>query len=261
MQQSPSITTTLNSPTIDIEVSRMVPVLLASMCENGSFTEALPAKTRSRLQARNVVLRATLQPAKAEDIKQEIAKLMAAYPSLRGASPADALAMLHQFTEALKGVPLWALRGVCRDVLRGSIPGLNPDFPPTAPRVRQLVDIRDAAQHQEARDIERILTAKVVLPDDKEKAAAVIAGFKTLQQRLREPEKPSTFKAPTITELGEIYRNRSLPKPTEFNKIQDDGRNVTRNVERNVTPDADADVADHDGYVDDEYADHDRGGV
>jgi hypothetical protein len=155
--------------------------------------------------------------------------------------------MVAQYATALQGVPLWAIREVCADIVRGVVPGLNPDFPPTAPRLRQLADERTARTAIESRQIREVLDAPVVLPDDPQMAAelkkTVGEGLRNLAKQLRDDDEAlrrpvlapdgSGFKAPSGRDLAEIYRTRQLPGLPVRNGPRNDDRNgdVTVNDE------------------------------
>ncbi|SNS36569.1 hypothetical protein SAMN05216374_0993 [Tardiphaga sp. OK246] len=251
MAQTPSITTISNSPPVDHEVARVITALRSSMRDGNCLTEPLSLTTRGRLSHRLALLQACTEQASGDQIRLEIAKLMASYPSLRGASANDAAAMVFQYSEALAGVPLWAVRDACGAIARGSVKDVNPDFAPTSARLRQIVDGITTAAHLEAKQIGVILEAPVVLPDDDEKAEAVRKGvgdamraraneMREADEALRRPvlvPEGGGFKAPSPKDLSEIYKTRRLPGLPV--------RNVTRNDDRNGHATVDEEYADH----------------
>jgi hypothetical protein len=182
MAQLPSTTTISNSPPPDNELARSVAALRSSLRDGACLTEPLSVMTRGRLSMRLDLLRGCAKHAGIDQVEHEVTKLMASYPSLRGSSDIDAKAMVYQYAEALAGVPLWAIRDVCKMIARGAVPDVNPDFAPSSARLRQLVDGLVSAVHLEARNIKSLLDAAVALPDNSEMAkrsAEVIkTGFK-----------------------------------------------------------------------------------
>jgi hypothetical protein len=188
-------------------------------------------------------------PSPAIEIKKQIAKLFFGYTSMRGVPPAEAEAMLFQYADVLEGVPLWALQEICKSPPSG--PDLDPRFPPNAVQIRLLVDARAAAFRKEAKDIQELLDAPVVLPDDPELAeqtkAYIKEGYESLIMKLRDDDvalrrpvlvpEGSGFKAPSGRDLAEIYRTRRLPGLPL--------RNVMRNEERNGGVTVDEEYTDY----------------
>ncbi len=254
MTASRLTTTTASSPGIDLELSQKLASIRLAMREGGHQAPLAPAVV-ARLQQRQAVLQACAAGATAGQVKLEIAKLTAAFPSLRGAGAADAQAMVSQYATALQRLPLWAIREVCGEIVRGTVPGLNPDFPPTAPRIRQLVDERTERADFEAKQIREVLDAPVVPADNPEVAERTrkligeqlrgLAGI--MREKDRQfagavtPEKPA-FKAFSVAECAENYKRGDHPG-MPF-------RNVTRNDDRNVAADDDIDIIDGAGLSD-----------
>lgn len=244
------------SPGIDVDLSRTIASIRAAMREGG-HQAALSIDVRSRLQQRQAVLRACSENATCDEIEVEIAKHMTAYPSSRAAALTDIQVTVRQYANALEGVPLWALREVIGNISRGSVPGLNPDFMPTAPRIRQLVDERTERSDLEAREIRTLLDAPVVGADNPEMAAAVQKvigeGLRGCAEMMRAkdrqfagpaaPTKPP-FKPMSIAELTEYYKTAPLAGRPVRNVTRNDDRNVSDDVER-----ADAGMADYERRV------------
>jgi hypothetical protein len=239
MALSPSITTISNSPPADPELRNTVAALRSSMRDGACLTEPLSVMTRGRLGMRLDLLRGCAKQAAPGQIETEVAKLMTSYPSLRGSSATDAAAMIYQYTEALAGVPLWAVRDACKAIARGAVPDINPDFAPSSARLRKLVDDAVSALHAEARNIKSLLEAPVVLPDNSETAVrvkeTVVTGLRTLSKKLddddraarlpQQREAGSGFKALQGAALTEYYRTHNWlgqPKPPQRNVTDDD---------------------------------------
>ncbi|WP_457492078.1 hypothetical protein [Tardiphaga sp. P5_C7] len=191
----------------------------------GGLTEKLPALLAGKLSNRLDLLRRSVKQASIGELEEQVAKLMLAYPSTGGHGEIDAMLRVRQYSEDLLGTPLWAVKDACRDVSRGAVPGLNRDFAPSSPRLRELVDGYVSAVHKEAGDIKEVLHAPVVLPDNSEMAQKtreyIVNGFQALTQKLKDdeaalrgpviPTEASKYKAPTIAQLKEIYASRKLP--------------------------------------------------
>ncbi|WP_441280521.1 hypothetical protein [Tardiphaga sp. 862_B3_N1_1] len=229
-------------------MARTIAALRCGMREGG-LTASMPAATKAQLAQRLNSLRACNTPSPAIEIKKQIAKLFLGYTSMRGVPPAEAEAMLFQYAEVLEGVPLWALQEICKSPPSG--PDLDPRFPPNAVQIRLLVDARAATFRREAKDIQELLDAPVVLPDDPEVAAelkkTVGEGLRNLAKQLRDDDEAlrrpvlvpegSGFKAPSGRDLAEIYRTRQLPGLPV--------RNGPRNDDRNGDVTVDTEYADH----------------
>lgn len=232
-----SISTMTSSPGTDLELSRILASLCAAMREGG-HQAPLPPATRTRLEQRQAVLQASAVGATTDQTEIEVAKLMTAYPSSRAAALTDVQVTVRQYATALASVPLWALREVCADVLRGSVAGLNPDFMPTAPRMRQLVDDCMERSDMEARQIREVLDAPVVAPSDPRMAAAtrkaIGEGLRNMADVMRDKDRSfagptgaekAPFKPFSIAECAELYKSRPLPGMPARNGHRNDERN------------------------------------
>ncbi|MDB5579634.1 MAG: hypothetical protein JWR80_4810 [Bradyrhizobium sp.] len=142
---------------------------------------------------------------------------MLAFPSTRSVPVIDAQLQARKYAEDLQGVPLWAVQDACRDVSRGSVPGLNPDFPPSSPRLRLIVDGYVSAVHKEAREIKEVLDAPLLLPENPEVRGLIREGLRARSGELavlgERPPKP----APTPEEIKAHYDAHGLlftPKGT-----------------------------------------------
>jgi hypothetical protein len=221
-----TLTAPPTSPGVDASLTRELAVIRNGM-RDGGLTEEVPTITRARLNNRLELLRSSVKQAALTDIEEQIAKLLMGYSSMRGLSKTDAQVMARQYGDALLGLPLWAIADACKDVSRGAVPDLNPDFPPSAPRLRQLADRYVSAVHKEAIEIKSVLSAPSVLPDNPEMAKRVQervkAGFAELSETLHNnlaPTNPSpatpAWKAPTPEEIRKHYDTHGLamkPKP------------------------------------------------
>lgn len=222
------------SPPLDLQLARELAVVRAGLREGG-LTEKLSAILTGKLGNRLDLLRRSVKQASIGELEEQVAKLMLAYPSTGGHSEIDAMLRVRQYAADLLGAPIWAVKDACRDVSRGAVPGLNRDFAPSSPRLRELVDRYVSAVHKEAGEIKEVLHAPQVLPDNSEMAEKtkeyIVQGFRSLTQKLRDDDEAlrrpvvaseaSKYKAPTIAELREIYANRRLPGIGESRAVHD----------------------------------------
>ncbi|WP_441228056.1 hypothetical protein AB7813_08880 [Tardiphaga sp. 20_F10_N6_6] len=178
--------------------------------EDGCLSAPLPEPVRERLTKRLDLLRSSSKPAAVEAIEEEIAKLMLGFPSTRGVPVIEVQLQVRKYAEDLLGVPLWAVKDACRDISRGSVPGLNPDFPPTSPRLRLVVNSYVSRVHVEAHEIKQVLHAPILRPADPAVWEAIRAGLVARSRELAclhdTPPKP----APTPEQLKAHYDNHGL---------------------------------------------------
>jgi len=67
----------------------------------------------------------------------------------------DKRKLATEYTIELEHLPAWAIERACLSARQGKIEGLSPDFPPTAPRLHQLVDaILDLVRVEQAQIVE-----------------------------------------------------------------------------------------------------------
>lgn len=78
-------------------------------------------------------------PASRLQVEDEIAALMIAYRSARAVGIDEAEEVARQYAEVLADLPLWAIREGLARVKRGEAEGISLDFPPSAPRLRDVV--------------------------------------------------------------------------------------------------------------------------
>jgi hypothetical protein len=209
----------------------------------------LAPDVRQRLTAVAVAIDQSRVRSTKSEIAREIASLMVAFRSVRAVSNEEAAATTREYVDLLADLPLWAIQAGFRKIKLGEVPDVSLDFPPAAPRVRRVVTDLMEPMLADRYDIRRVLSARVMPPENPERAAEVRAligkGFRDLAKQLDDnhraaieanmPAKPA-FRAPSIEELQEIYKTRPLPGPSERNRQ----RNVVRNGD--VTVDEDGDL-------------------
>jgi hypothetical protein len=192
------------------------------MVEGGFLLEPIPSAIRLMLERRQYAVTAALQAASRSDLEEQVAGLMTGFPSMRGLSKIEAQVLVRKYADDLEGVPLWAIRAACSDISRGAIADMNPDFPPSASRVRQQADEHLERLERESKDLRAVLTAKILPPENPERTEKIKLGFQKLQQRMGSrqyvpPPEPPPLHAPSADKLREHYARHSLgfkPKTT-----------------------------------------------
>jgi hypothetical protein len=206
------------APAVDLPIARELAVRLSSLVD-GALPGDMPPIVRSKFAHRLEVLRAACGPAERTQLEEAVAGLMMRYPSMRGVSQIEAQVMTRAFADDLHGMPLWAIKAAIADIAAGVIPDANPDFAPSAPRLRQIAQDHLSRPAREMQELKKVLSARVELPDDpemRERVAAQIAAFqKELPRGNRSvyaPPKDTAPKkqAPTAEQLAEHYANHNL---------------------------------------------------
>lgn len=196
----------------DLVAARELSIRRSSMVEGGFLQEPIPAATRAMLERRQGDVMVALQGASRSDLEEQVAGLMTGFPSMRGLSKLEAQILVRKYADDLEGTPLWAIRAACKDISRGAVSDLNPDFPPSASRVRQQADEHLERLEKESRDLRAVLKAKILPPPlPPEKESQIILGFQKLQQKMhkydppREPPAPPKPQGPSLEQLKEHY--------------------------------------------------------
>lgn len=207
----------VEAPKHDLVAARELSARRSSMVEGGWLPEPIPTGIRTMLERRQMVVSEALQSATRTDLEEQVAGLMTGFPSMRGLSKLEAQILVRKYADDLEGVPLWAIRAACKDISRGAVADLNPDFPPSASRVRQQADEHLERIEREARDLRAVLMAKILPPKlTPEKEKQIILGFQKLHQRIErftpplEPVKPPPSQAPTKAALEDHYATHRL---------------------------------------------------
>ncbi|MBB5045940.1 hypothetical protein HNR60_000675 [Rhodopseudomonas rhenobacensis] len=188
------------------------------------LAQPLPVDLRQRLNLFLVATDDRTKPATAHQIETEIAVLMMAFYSARTTSKSEAAAMMRVYSEVLIDLPLWAIRDGFAKIKAGEVEGASLDFPPAAPRLRQVVVETMQSLLMDRHNIRKLLVAPVAPPENPEMADRVSRvireGYQKLSAHLHEyndlerrPDVPagSERRAPTFDQLREIYKTRSLP--------------------------------------------------
>jgi hypothetical protein len=120
----------------------------------------LPGKAdRTAIERRISALQTKLRPvsmavAEQDRVIAELGAVWLGYPSMRNA---DVAAMSTAYLLDLQDLPLFAILAACEDIRRRRIKNLDPDWPPTSPRIHDI-----AARHVEPIAV-AVLQAKRVL--------------------------------------------------------------------------------------------------
>lgn len=193
----------IEAPPVDLPAARELAAKRSSMVD-GWLPEPLSTGSRLMLERRQRVVSAALQGASRSALEEMVAGLMTGYPSMRGLSKIEAQVLVRKYADDLEGVPLWAIQFACKDISRGAVTDLNPDFAPSASRVRQQADEHLERVEREARDLRAVLKAQALPPElPPEKESQIILGFQKLQQTLKNndipPLEPINPKPKTMT--------------------------------------------------------------
>lgn len=100
-----------------------------------------------------------------------LGKLFSGYPSLRNANAGD---MCASYLDGLCDLPAFCIELAIEDIRHARIPDLDPDWPPTTPRIHKIAEAhRDRLYEREVLPIERVLDAKLAAPADPEMQKSV----------------------------------------------------------------------------------------
>lgn len=206
--------TSIEAPRPDLAAARELSARRSSMVD-GWLPDPIPGGVRLMLERRQFAVAAALAGASRSDLEEQVAGLMTGFPSMRGLSKLEAQVLVRKYADDLEGVPLWAINAACKDISRGAIADMNPDFPPSASRVRQQADEHLERIGKEAKDLRAVLKAKILPPElPPEKRKQIILGFQKLQgrhaQNYQIPPEPPKPQAPTKAALEDHYATHRL---------------------------------------------------
>ena len=154
------------------------------------------ATERQIMTSRNAALVEALTPiGESRDAQSEAATVVASLLVGYGSTRRDKAAAetVTVYLEHLRGVPLFAIRAACEDVKAGRVYDverrtgnripLDPDFPPSTIRLRQVAQKHVDAMELERSRFDRVLRAKKTLPPPicEEERRAVGERFRELQ--------------------------------------------------------------------------------
>lgn len=203
----------VEAPRVDLEAARELSSRRSAMID-GRLLEPIPGSVRLMLERRQFAVTAALQGASRSDLEEQVAALMTGYPSMRGLSKLEAQILVRKYADDLEGVPLWAIRAACKDISRGAVADMNPDFAPSAARVRQQADEHLERFEREAKDLRVVLNAQIEPPADPEMRARIKLGFQKMRQPsapiYTPPPEPPKSQAPTKEQLEAHYAKHGL---------------------------------------------------
>ncbi|BEV44400.1 hypothetical protein [Afipia carboxidovorans] len=169
-----------------------------SICLNGVFEEngeivsyRLPtADQRVQLEKRERQLSAILQPASSirnghHRLGLAITAMLAGFLNAKSADPKATTAA---YVTELQRYPAWAVERACRAVGSGEVPGLSPDFPPSAARIAQIAQSHLDEHYAERTRIQTVLTAKLAYQPSQGERERIAEGFKEISDRLRQKD-------------------------------------------------------------------------
>lgn len=116
----------------------------------------------------------------AEQAARARSALAALFGSNATLSGRDAGALVAAYLTALADLPAWAIESACLRAARGGVPGLNPDFAPTAARLHDLAreamsDV--AAERAKISDVLRARIEPPVDPEMRERVGQLLTGL------------------------------------------------------------------------------------
>lgn len=129
-------------------------------------------------------LAAHLAPASDEEIATAFAMLRLQFPA-RDMDAGEARAVARGFLMAMRGVPAFALEEAVVRILSCQA-GINPDFMPTGPRVRQIADEISIKARWHAVQLRRLLEAEVereIPEDERARVASRLRGLLSAEDR------------------------------------------------------------------------------
>lgn len=132
------------------------------------------------LKGRLASVRKSLMPANGQIERERIGRAVAA--ALTGYGKGDQITVAA-YTRLLSDLPAWAVEQACDDVRRGGVPGMNPDYPPPAPRIHQISDEKMREARAERDKLTLLLTAPVEVvrqattDEERARVAVSLQGF------------------------------------------------------------------------------------
>lgn len=143
-----------------------------------------------RLKGLSAELR-EMGPVERERAAQAVAQMFLAFPSTRNI---DAAAMVSAYVAGMQDLPLAAIVAACEDVAKGRVKGIDPDWPPTGPRLHAIAKKHTARPETERLRIQRALAGTVaraaVTKEERERVGAKVRELadKLVSDRIEERE-------------------------------------------------------------------------
>lgn len=169
------------------------------------------------MEERLAQLNALLGPSNRSEVIALLAPVFASFPS-KGTSEAGDRAKIQTYAAALVDLPLWAISEACEQILKGTAPGVSPDWLATSAQFRiRAADIMKPWADQRD-DLSKILGATIVVVPAR--ASGVKAAFQDVINALAEDEKrnrrdtrlartPEQFSAIQEEILGDLERKKT----------------------------------------------------
>jgi hypothetical protein len=127
--------------------------------------EEIPQDKRMVLMNRARQLHAALATkASYFEIRQQIESLMISFNSVRRIDKTEAALITAKYIDILQELPLWAIARACHEIERGTVSDVSLDYPPAAPRLREVVLRFMAFQQEEYARITSLLRARIEPP-------------------------------------------------------------------------------------------------
>jgi hypothetical protein len=150
----------------DSSTDREIPDRVVSYYEGDErrpvLRRRLTEAERAALDARASELRGALAPFRPEDQRKlgaAIARMLNGFSQMQRHDAAAAAQTTSAYLSTLRARPAWAIVEACERVRRGAA-GSNPDFPPSEPRLNQIVSELIAPYRARLRKIEPLLAAR-----------------------------------------------------------------------------------------------------
>lgn len=175
-------TSSLQPVAFDREISTIVAIYRNGMIREHDgyvLTKQVTEGDKQRMVSRRDLLNNALRPASMSQVdkgraSKAITELLTGWIH---AGKSDAKSTVSAYVMHLQDLPAFAIERACRDVAKGYVEGLNPDFPPSAPRLHQLGMDACRALREEFADIAGLLKAETRIEKPSEEAKARVAAL------------------------------------------------------------------------------------
>jgi hypothetical protein len=179
--------------------------------DEGTINKPLVSSDRAVLEARLAELDQFGALAERKAIATAVASMLALFSAGR-VSKDEAAMLVSGYVSVLEKLPAWAVQKACGELSRGEVPGVSPDFPPTAARVHVIAVQHAKPYWVERRRISAVLGARVVArteptPEQIKRVGELVADFKDKISKV--PDPIEALKRPRLDAL-EASRNAIL---------------------------------------------------
>lgn len=188
-----STSTSLQIANIDRGLSEAVAAILNTADRVGTQTivRRLPTPALKRqIEVRQADIKRALLPldrsiAERDRAAKAIAAVLSGWVNAKVSDPA---AKVAAYLAVLGDLPVWAVEEVCRDVARGHVSDIDPNFPPSAAKLHQLAEEVVYRLKEEAKNLEAVRTATLTaepVPTPEERGRIAVR-FQALHDELTE---------------------------------------------------------------------------